>query len=46
MVYGKEVPGEKELIVTARVIPDYQRIEELYGEITLPSSSDHNASYP
>ena len=36
MVYGKEVPGEKELIVTARVIPDYQRIEELYGEITLP----------
>ena len=36
MVYGKEVPGEKELIVTARVVPDYKRIEELYGEITLP----------
>ncbi len=36
MVYGKEVPGEKELIVTARVIPDYKRIEELYGDITIP----------
>ena len=31
MVYGKEVAGEKELIITARVIPDYERIEELHG---------------
>ncbi len=35
MVYGKEVPGEKELIVTARVIPNYDRIKELYGEVSL-----------
>lgn len=32
MVYGKEVAGEKELIITARVIPNYDRIEELHGE--------------
>ena len=32
MVYGKEVAGEKELIITARVIPDYERIAELHGE--------------
>ena len=31
MVYGKEEAGEKELIITARVIPDYERIEELHG---------------
>ena len=31
MVYGKEVAGEKELIITARVIPDYEKIEELHG---------------
>lgn len=31
MVYGKEVAGEKELIITARVIPDYDRIGELHG---------------
>ena len=35
MVYGKEVPDEKELIVTARVIPDYNKIEELYGDVSL-----------
>lgn len=34
MVYGKEVPGEKELIVTARVIPNYDRLKEVYGEIS------------
>ena len=34
MVYGKEVPEEKELIVTARVIPNYDRIKEIYGEVT------------
>lgn len=31
MVYGKEVAGEKELIITARVIPNYEKIEELHG---------------
>lgn len=31
MVYGKEVAGEKELIITARVIPDYEQIEQLHG---------------
>ena len=32
MVYGKEVPGEKELIITARIIPDYEKIRELHGQ--------------
>lgn len=31
MVYGKEVAGEKELIITARVIPNYEEIEQLHG---------------
>ena len=31
MVYGKEVSGEKELIITAKVIPDYTAIEEIHG---------------
>ena len=31
MVYGKEVAGEKELIITVKVIPDYEKIEELHG---------------
>ncbi|MBR5230104.1 MAG: AMP-binding protein [Firmicutes bacterium] len=31
MVYGKEVSGEKELIITAKVIPDYDQIEALHG---------------
>ena len=34
MVYGKEVEGEQELIVTARVIPDEDKIIELYGKKT------------
>ena len=34
MVYGKEVEGEQELIVTARVIPDSDKIKELYGQKT------------
>ena len=34
MVYGKEVQGEKELIVTARVIPNYDRIKELFGDVS------------
>ena len=32
MVYGKEVSGEKELIITAKVIPDYDAINELHGK--------------
>ncbi len=32
MVYGKEVEGNKELIITARVIPNYEEIEELHGK--------------
>ena len=31
MVYGKEVSGEKELIITAKVIPDYDQIQTIYG---------------
>ena len=34
MVYGKEVEGEKELIVTCRAIPNYDKIKELYGDIS------------
>ena len=34
MIYGKEVEGEKELIVTCRAIPNYDKIKELYGEKT------------
>jgi len=30
MVYGKEVSGEKELIITAKVIPDYDQINAIY----------------
>ena len=32
MVYGKEIEGEKELTITARVIPNYEEIEELHGK--------------
>ena len=31
---GKEVKGEKELIVTCRAIPNYDKIKESYGEKT------------
>ena len=41
MVYGKSPEGdtakrkdEKELIITARVIPDMEKIEEMHGEKT------------
>ncbi len=39
MVYGKKPEEtskkeEKELIITARVIPDYEKIEEIYGKLT------------
>lgn len=32
MVYGKEVEGEKEFTITARVIPNYEEIEEKHGK--------------
>ena len=32
MVYGKEVAGEKELIITVKVIPNYDVINERHGE--------------
>lgn len=32
MVYGKEVEGNKELIITARVIPNHEKIEEIHGK--------------
>lgn len=37
MVYGKkdeDKKNDKELIITARVIPDYEKIKELYGDIS------------
>ncbi|MBR1802575.1 MAG: AMP-binding protein [Clostridia bacterium] len=39
MIYGKKPEDgskkeEKELIITARVIPDYDKIKELYGDIS------------
>lgn len=44
MVYGKEVSGEKELIITAKVIPDYNAIEEIHGaerkDPSLPFTED------
>lgn len=32
MVYGKEVEGEKELIITVKVIPNLEEIEAKYGK--------------
>ena len=32
MVYGKEVEGEKELIITVKVIPNKEEIEAKYGK--------------
>ncbi len=32
MVYGKEIEGEKELTITALVIPNYKHIEQAYGK--------------
>lgn len=39
MIYGKEPEAgskkeEKELIITAKVLPDYEKIEEIYGKIS------------
>ena len=32
MVYGKEVDGEKELIISVKVIPNLEKVEEKYGK--------------
>lgn len=32
MVYGKEVEGEKELIISVKVIPNMEEIENLHGK--------------
>ena len=32
MVYGKEVEGEKELVISAKVIPNYEEIQEKHGK--------------
>jgi long-chain acyl-CoA synthetase len=31
MVYGKEVEGEKELIITVKVIPNFDEINAMHG---------------
>ncbi|MCI9016578.1 MAG: long-chain fatty acid--CoA ligase [Clostridia bacterium] len=35
MVYGKEDKDSKELIISVKVIPNYEKIEEKYGKILL-----------
>ena len=32
MVYGKEQEKSKELLISVKVIPDYEKIEELHGK--------------
>jgi len=32
MVYGKEVEGQKELVISVKVIPNFEKIEELHGK--------------
>ncbi|MBO4816303.1 MAG: AMP-binding protein [Clostridia bacterium] len=32
MVYGKEIEGEKELVISAKVIPNYDEIKEKYNK--------------
>ena len=32
MVYGKEVEGEKELIISVKVIPNIEKLQEKYGK--------------
>ncbi|MBR6352251.1 MAG: hypothetical protein IKR93_08010 [Firmicutes bacterium] len=34
MVYGKEVDGSKELVVTCRAIPDDDRIKAMHGNVS------------
>ncbi len=40
MVYGKEQEGSKELVITVKVIPNYEKIEEKYGS-TLKEEEIH-----
>ena len=47
MIYGKKPETnskkeEKELIITARVIPDYEKIEEIYGDISKDKEEIYN----
>ena len=32
MVYGKEIEGEKELVISAKVIPNYDEINQIHGD--------------
>ena len=41
MVYGKEVEGEKELIITVKVIPNLEEIEAKHGK-NLSDEQIHN----
>ena len=41
MVYGKEIEGEKELIISVKVIPNLEKIEEKYGK-DLTDEKIHN----
>ena len=41
MVYGKEVEGQKELVISVKVIPDLEKIEEVHGK-DLSSEQIHN----
>jgi len=40
MVYGKSADGGNELTVTCRVMPDYAKIKELYGEKNIDEIRD------
>jgi len=40
MIYGKEVPDSKDLLVTARVLPDYNMIKALYGNVSIEEIYD------
>jgi len=41
MVYGKEVEGQKELVISVKVIPNYEDIEEKHGK-NLTDEQIHN----
>ena len=42
MVYGKAVDNSKELVITARVIPNYIEIEEKYGKDSISDEKVHD----
>lgn len=42
MVYGKAVENSKELVITARVIPNYIEIEEKYGKDSTSDEKVHD----